>query len=125
MRRNNLTASLLLVLIATSFSSVAADTELLRLNTNPFARPDSLKRKPPAPPTSDAALAGLPPEEIELELTATLVSENVPMVIVNGELLAIGEKIGKMKLIAVMEGKAIFVQAGKRFSFEIDGLELK
>ena len=54
-----------------------------------------------------------------MELTATMVSETTSMVIVNGELLGIGEKIGKMKLITVMEGRAVFIQDGKKFPFEI------
>jgi hypothetical protein len=61
----------------------------------------------------------LPPEEVVLRLSATLVSETAPMVVVDGELLAIGEKMEGFKLIAVMEGKATFVRAGKKFSFMI------
>jgi hypothetical protein len=111
-------AGLTLVLI----SPVTADTDLMTLNNNPFTRPDILKKKPPR---SIKAIpqATLPPEEIELKLTATMVSENAPLVIVNGEMLAVGEKIGEMELIAVLEGKAIFVQDGKKYSFMIDGLE--
>ena len=42
------------------------------------------------------------------------------MVVVEGELLGIGEKIDGFKLIAVMEGKAIFRRNGRKFTFEID-----
>ena len=103
-------------------SPLTADTELLTLNFNPFTRPDILKKKPPQP-ARVIPQATLPPEEIELKLTATMVSKNSPMVIVNGEMLTIGEKIGEMKLIAVLEGKAVFAQEGKEYSFMIDGLE--
>ena len=41
------------------------------------------------------------------------------MVVVDGELLAIGDKIEGMKLIAVKEGEATFTRAGKQFSFTI------
>ena len=110
-----------LLIVATAYvfiSPLAADTGLLTLENNPFSRPQILKKKSP-PPVRDIVPAAFPPEEIEMELTATMVSETTPMVIVNGELLGIGEKIGKMKLIAVMEGKAIFTQDGKKFPFEI------
>jgi len=52
-----------------------------------------------------------------------MVSETAPMAIVDGELLAIGEEIAGLKLIAVKEGEAIFTRAGKKFSFTIDDTE--
>ncbi|MCP4334717.1 MAG: hypothetical protein GY785_18845 [Gammaproteobacteria bacterium] len=109
-----------LLIVATAYVFIfplAADTGLLTLENNPFSRPQILKKKPS--PVRVIVPAALPPEEIEMELTATMVSETTPMVIVNGELLGVGEKIGKMKLIAVMEGKAIFIQDGKKFPFEV------
>ncbi len=94
-----------------------AEAELLTLSNNPFSRPEIFHAPPPPPVTPKVVL---PPEEVVLELTATMVSETAPMVVVDGELLAIGDKIEGMKLIAVMEGKAIFTRAGKKFSFTID-----
>lgn len=94
-----------------------ADSEILSLSNNPFSRPE-IFNAPPPPPVSQAV--ELPPEQVELNLTATMVSEIAPMVVVDGELLAIGDKIEGLKLIAVKEGEAIFTRAGKEFSFTID-----
>jgi len=122
MPRNSLTRYIFAGVTIALISPVTADTELLTLKYNPFTRPDILKKKPPQR-ARVIPRATLPPEEIELKLTATMVSENAPMVIVNGEMLTIGEKIGEMKLIAVLEGKAVFAQDGKKYSFMIDGQE--
>ena len=97
----------------------AAETEMLLLGNNPFTRPQVLKPKPPPPPGPRPEVI-LRPEEVELELTATMVSENAPMVVVNGEMLALGEKIEGLKLIAVMEHRAVFTRDGRKFTFEIE-----
>lgn len=94
----------------------ARETEILTLSNNPFTRPQVLKPKPPPP----RPVVIVPPEEVELELTATMVSETAPMVVVNGEMLALGEKIEGLKLIAVMEHRAVFTRDGRKFTFEIE-----
>ncbi len=99
-------------------SLAAAETSMLTLQNNPFTRPEVLKPKP-APPAAPAPVVVVPPEEIELDLSATMVSDTAPMAVVDGELLAIGDKIEGMQLIAVMEGKAVFARGGKKYSFEI------
>jgi hypothetical protein len=91
---------------------------MLTLLNNPFTRPEVLKPKPP-PPAPRPEVVILPPEEVELELTATMVSKVAPMVVVDGKLLALGEEVEGMKLIAVLEGKAVFARDGKKYSFEI------
>jgi len=93
-----------------------AESVILSLSNNPFSRPE-IFNAPPPPPVREAV--ELPPEQVELNLTATMVSEIAPMVVVDGELLAIGDKIEGLKLIAVREGEAIFSRAGKKYSFEI------
>ena len=101
-------------------TSLVAQPELMSLRNNPFDRPEILQEHPPAPTTSPVdSAAAIPPEEVVLDLTATLVSENAPMVVVDGERLALGEKIEGFKLVAVMEGKAVFTRAGKKYSFTI------
>ena len=95
----------------------AEESTLLALQNNPFTRPEVLKAKPRPPPQPQAVVA---PEKIQLELTATMVSSIMPMAIVNGELLGIGDSIEGFKLIAVMEGKAIFARGGKTFSHEVN-----
>ena len=94
-----------------------AETTLFSLSNNPFSRPEIFNAPPPPPERTEVAI---PPEEVVLKLTATMVSENAPMAIVDGKLLAIGEEIEGLKLIAVKEGEAIFSRAGKQFSFAID-----
>lgn len=97
----------------------AAQSGMLILKHNPFSRPEVLKPKPAPPPAPPRAVV-VPPEQMRLNLTATLVSETAPMVMVDGELLAIGDRIEGLKLIAVMEGKAVFLRHGKKYAFEIN-----
>ncbi len=96
-----------------------ATSELLTLRHNPFTRPEALKPKPPPPPAPPQALLEAP-EEIELIVSATMVSKHAPMAIVDGELLAVGDRIRGLKLVAVREGKVVFYRDGRRYVFEID-----
>ncbi|MCP4388854.1 MAG: hypothetical protein GY802_11200 [Gammaproteobacteria bacterium] len=105
-------------------SADAVETDFLRLQNNPFTRPEVLKPKPP-PPSLPRPVVVIPPEEIELDLSATMVSDTAPMVVVDGELLTIGEKIQGLKLIAVMEGRAVFTRGAKKYSFEINSQDQK
>jgi len=112
--------TILLVLAALSWSAAAAvESDVLTLRNNPFSRPNVLKPKPPPPPAPVVEPVRAP-EQVELKLTATMVSETAPMVVVDGELLGIGDRIEGLKLIAVMEGKAVFAGGGRKFSFEIN-----
>ena len=109
----------ILLVLASSMEVQAAERDMLVLQKNPFSRPEVLKPKPPPPP-APVVKPVLPPEEVELNLTATMVSKNAPMAVVDGELLGIGDRIEGMKLIAVMEGRAVFTRNGKKYSFEIN-----
>ncbi len=111
-----LVSYLLILWALVAFPALGAESGLLSLSNNPFSRPE-IFNAPPPPPVRQAVV--LPPEQVELNLTATMVSEIAPMVVVDGELLAIGDKIQGLKLIAVKEGEAIFTRAGKKYSFEI------
>ena len=111
--RPRLYAIMVSLVCATWGSAQAAETSMLTLQNNPFTRPEV-----PAP--TPAPIVRVPPEEIKLVLTATMVSETAPMAVVDGQLLAIGERIEGMKLIAVMEGRAVFARGGKKYSFEIE-----
>ena len=97
--------------------SASAASPLLTLNHNPFTRPQMLKPKP-APIKAQVVRKA---EPVELGLTATMVSDTSPMIIVDGELLALGESIQGLKLVKVMEGKAVFVGAGKTLTLTIEG----
>ncbi len=120
--RHNICRFLISLAILSWLPAAVADSELLTLHHNPFSRPEVLRPQPP-PPVLPAVEPVLPPEQVELNLTATMVSKNNPMVMVDGELLTIGDRIEGMKLIAVFEGRAVFTRFGKKYSFEItDGL---
>ena len=106
------------ILYLCSVSSLAVEVELLTLRKNPFSQPEVVNKPPPPPPV--AAKVVLPVEEVKLDLSATMVSATNPMVVVDGELLAIGDRIEGLKLIAVMEGSAVFTRGGKKYSFAID-----
>lgn len=123
MSHNCFSTCAVLVVATVLANSAVADPSMLTLNNNPFTRPDNLKKK--SPRVRVGSQTSQPTETIELELTATMVSENLPMVIVNGEMLTIGEKIGEMKLVTVLEGEAIFSLDGKSYSFVIESPGLK
>lgn len=116
--RPRIFAITVVILYLSSVSSLAADIELLTLRNNPFSQPEVVRAPPPPPPVRPEVV--VPPEEVKLDLTATMVSATNPMVVVDGELLAIGDRIEGLKLIAVMEGSAIFTRDGKKYSFDID-----
>ena len=84
--------------------ATGAETPLLTLENNPFSKPKILEAKPRRQSEREQARA----EPVDLELTATMVSENSPMVIVDGQLLGIGDSIKGLRLVQVMEGKARF-----------------
>jgi len=106
------------ILYLCSVSSLAAEAELQTLRKNPFSQPEVVNKPPPPPPV--VAEVVLPVEEVKLDLSATMVSATNPMVVVDGELLTIGDRIEGLKLIAVMEGSAIFSRGGKKYSYAVD-----
>jgi hypothetical protein len=118
--RRSFGAGLSVILGVFSVSSLAAENQLLSLRNNPFSRPAVVNTPPPPPPPPVAIKLVQPSEEVTLDLTATMVSATKPMVVVDGELLSIGDKIAGFELIAVLEGRAVFARGGKEFSFDID-----
>ena len=93
-----------------------ADVALIQLVNNPFSKPD-IKVQKTLPVVNIAP--SLPEKEPDINLEATLVSVNGSMVIVNGELIAIGEKIENMKLIEVREGEAVFRKGRKTRVYQV------
>jgi hypothetical protein len=117
MRVNLTLAGYVLVVVAALPASASAAASLLTLKHNPFTRPQIPEPKP-APIQAQVVRKA---EPVELKLTATMVSDTAPMIIVDGELLALGESIKGLKLVRVLEGKAVFVKAGKTLTFSIGG----
>ena len=81
------------------------------LDHNPFSRPAILAAPAQQPGTQQPDI-GKPLED--RELSATLVSEGMPLVIIDGELLELGESIDGYRLVGVRQGKAVFEKAGKK-----------
>ena len=118
MRPERYLIALALALTAAPWQGAAANGKAeLVLHNNPFSRPEILKRKPPPPPAAE--LDPLSGHKFEPELTATMVSARRPMVVVDGELLGIGDRIEGYRLVAVMEGKAVFRRNGRKYTIEI------
>ena len=87
------------------------------LNKNPFSQPESLKVQPQTrviEPVVEAA-----PVATDFTLSATLISVNEPMAIVNGELLTMDEEIKGIRLIMVDEGRAVISYQGKKYDISI------
>jgi hypothetical protein len=99
-----------------------ANSKLVELKNNPFSKPDIKIQK-----TLPVVKIGVSLPEIEpnINLEATMVSANGSMVIVNGTLIAIGEKIENMKLIEVREGEAIFRKGRKTRVYQVGVTERK
>jgi hypothetical protein len=116
MRPEKLFCGLLVMTAVLLTTAARADVQLLSLRNNPFTRPPVFEKKPP--PSRPVVVEKVDP--IELELTATMVSDSASMVIVEGELIAIGESFKGMKLLKVMEGKAVFAGAGKKMTYKIE-----
>ena len=93
-----------------------AEVSLLKLKNNPFSKPD-IKVQKTLPVVNIAP--SLPEKEPDINLEATLVSVNGSMVIVNGELIAVGEKVENMKLIEVREGEAVFRKGRKTRVYQV------
>ena len=110
-------ALLIISWLLLALAPVQAQTQLKTLTNNPFSRPEIVKPKPP--PVVVQSAAEVEADAVDLELNAVMVSTVRPMVIVNDQMIAIGEKIGEMTLIAVVEGGAIFTMAGKKYSFTV------
>ena len=106
-----------LVVLFTLVFEVSAEVVLKTLQHNPFNRPDIVRVKPVVQKPVQKTIPV--PDKLDLELTATMVSESAPMVVVDGRLLGIGEKIKGYQLIAVTEGGAVFVHRGKKYSLTV------
>ena len=94
---------------------------LLELSKNPFSQPEILNQKTKS--TNRAVnTTRTPSNEMipTLRLSATLISIQQPMAMVNDRLLQIGEQIEGMTLILVDEGRALFRYQGKTYEYTID-----
>ena len=87
------------------------------LQKNPFSQPDFLNYSPPVKNQVEKQNA---PEIIpEFILSATFISVNGPMAIVNDNLLSIGEEIDGTRLLQVDEDSASIRYKGKTYDIQI------
>lgn len=110
------------ILAIVSIDLVLADQAVEVLHNNPFAKPSILE----AP--KRVTKKELPvKEDVPLEVTAILLSESMPMVIADGEIVGIGENVSGYSLIAVKEDSAIFNKNGQTYKFLLvdSGVEVK
>jgi hypothetical protein len=110
------------LLIFTLPSGVIAEQTNRLLSHNPFSKPSKL-----AIPKNVAKTVQPAQEETPLEITAILVSDVMPLVIVAGELLTLGETVSGYRLISVDEQKATFNKNGKTYAFSLldSGVEIE
>lgn len=108
---------LLLLMIGTALSMPlnAREKPLQVLRNNPFSQPEILRQKLAGP----ASEPEVPADEINLVVTATMVSATAPMAVVAGELMSVGDSIRGMKLIEVQDERVVFLHHGKQYLFEI------
>jgi len=107
-----------LLMLQTTFCLAQENSSTLK--KNPFSQPESLKLQPtvtaPPPPPVQAQ----PALFSEFILTATLISVNGPMAVVNGELLMMGEEVKGMRLILVDDSRAVIRYQGKLYDISLD-----
>jgi hypothetical protein len=96
-----------------------AQSDVSGLHKNPFSQPDALKA-PTQRVLVEPGNQSETPLIIDFILSATLISVNEPMAVVNGELLTMGEETNGMRLILVDEGRAVISYAGKQYDLSIN-----
>lgn len=118
MSHKPLLRSITLPVLFLVLSAANAESALINLKNNPFSRP---KLDVADVPVVQQVVrpAPIPEKPIAIFLEATLVSENGSLVIVNGELIAPGEKIEGMRLVEVREGEAVFRKGSIRRTIKV------
>ncbi len=114
--RFNIFMLLLLIPIFSNYS--LAQDKVENSGQNPFSQPDFLKYTPPI----KARVEAVEIEEVmpEFKLSATFISVNGPMAIVNDNLLTVGEEIEGIRLIMVGEETAKIRFKGKTVDIKIN-----
>lgn len=109
----------LILMLLVMWSGIAKSEEY-QPRKNPFGQPEELKKKKPSTKRHQGRIVAAPVEVPQLKLTATLISVSEPLVIVNDQMLRIGEEIEGMRLSLIDEGRAVFHFKGKTYEFSID-----
>jgi len=120
MRRLFISLIALLLLPAVS-SNLLAQNNVENQQQNPFSQPDFLKYKPPLTPRIKPAEKPVEIDEVmpEFSLSATFISVNSSMAVVNDRLLSIGEEIDGIRLIMVSDERVKISYKGKIVDIEL------
>ena len=118
MKMNEAFTALILVGLLVTAWPPGSFAGVIELSRNPFSRPaaadlSGARNKNGGKPTSPSS--GAP----ALRVTATLVSDDNPMAMVNGKLVGIGERIRGARLVKVEEGAAWFEYRGRHLKYRI------
>ena len=110
-----------LLLIAGLNSKLLAQNNIEESSQNPFSQPNFLKYTPPVIPRKKPAEKPVIIDEVipEFSLTATFISVNSSMAVVNDTLLSIGEEIDGIRLIMVGNERVKINYKGKIVDIEL------
>lgn len=112
---------------AAAISRAIAVTTVLLLVSNVARADDALLHNPFVHPPLLAAVASSTSDDRSgrwrPDLRATLVSGNVSLVNVAGQLLAVGEEVDGYRLVHISEGQAIFERNGEKVAVLVSGMK--
>jgi hypothetical protein len=91
-----------------------ADENLTVLRHNPFQRPTVPEAPVDPPARPERREPAAPPV-----LSATLVSSNASMAILDGKLLSVGAEHAGYRLVAVEQGRALFEREGEQVQLKV------
>ena len=95
-------------------TTAAADENLTVLRHNPFQRP-TVSAEPVDPPARPEQREPAAPPV----LSATLVSADASMAILDGKLLSVGTEHAGYRLVAVEQGRALFEREGEQVQLKV------
>jgi hypothetical protein len=118
MKKTDVISALILAALLAGVWPSGSSAGLVGLSRNPFSRPPPKSLNDAGNRSGNKAAKpsrGVP----ALRVTATLVSDDNPMAMVNGKLIGIGERIRGARLVKVEEGAAWFEYRGRRLKYRI------
>ena len=104
-------------------SLLMADSSAMTLRNNPFSQPE--KKEVVAIQESHEHEHEEQATPATKELRAVVVSNTVPMVNLDGEIIKVGEDIDGFKLLSVKEGEAVFEWQGKPYTLTLGSNDLE
>ncbi len=105
----------------TAVGTAAAAENTITLQHNPFNKPQTLAAPPPKVVTNKAHHT----PDVLPRLSAILLSDSLPMVIADDELLSPGEEINGYHLLSVENRGAVFEKQGKKYIIVLEDDQAK